>query len=111
MKKTLIVSAHPSSLGFTHKIAQEYKKSVEENNGSAFILDLYNEENLQDYLKFENVKTDFPQDEKTLSMHKKISEADEIVLVAPIWWGQVPAIMKNFIDTNFGAGFAFKYEK
>jgi NAD(P)H dehydrogenase (quinone) len=47
------------------------------------------------------VKTDFPQDKKTLGMHEKISNADEIVLVAPIWWGQIPAIMKNFIDTNF----------
>jgi multimeric flavodoxin WrbA len=34
-------------------------------------------------------------------MHDKILNADEIVLIAPIWWGQVPAIMKNFIDRNF----------
>jgi NAD(P)H dehydrogenase (quinone) len=101
MKKTLIITAHPSSLGFTHKIADKYKKSVEKNNSTAEILNLYKKENTQDYLRFENVKTDFPQDEKTLSMHKKITEADEIVLVAPIWWGQIPAIMKNFIDTNF----------
>ncbi len=30
MKKTLIVTAHPSSLWFTHKIAESYKKSIEE---------------------------------------------------------------------------------
>jgi hypothetical protein len=30
MKNTLIITAHPSSLGFTHKIAEEYKKSIED---------------------------------------------------------------------------------
>lgn len=111
MKKTLIVTAHPSSLWFTHKIAENYKKSIEGNGWNAEILDLYKKENTQDFLRFENVKTDFPQDELTNKMHERISQADEIVLVAPIWWGQVPAIMKNFIDSNFGAWFAFKYSK
>mgnify|MGYP001943271804 FL=1 len=111
MKKTLIVTAHPSSLWFTHKIAESYKKSIEENGWNAEILDLYKKENTQDFLRFENVKTDFPQDELTNKMHERISQADEIVLVAPIWWGQVPAIMKNFIDSNFWAWFAFQYAK
>lgn len=111
MKNTLIITAHPSSEWFTHKIADKYKKAIESNDWKADILDLYQKENTQDYLRFENVKTDFPQDELTHKMHERISNADEIVLVAPIWWGQVPAIMKNFIDSNFGAWFAFKYWK
>jgi NAD(P)H dehydrogenase (quinone) len=44
-------------------------------------------------------------------MQEKILWADEIVLVFPIWWGDMPAIMKNWMDCNFMSGFAFKYEK
>lgn len=36
--------------------------------------------------------------------------ADELVFVFPIWWGDAPAILKNFIDCNFHSGFAFRYE-
>jgi putative NADPH-quinone reductase len=75
-------------------------------------MDLYSPENAQPFLKFEDVATDWPTDDAVMNaVHQKITDADELVIVAPIWWGQVPAIMKNFLDTNFGAGFAFKYEK
>lgn len=112
MKNTLIVTAHPSSKGFTHKIAVRYKQAAENNWKLVEIMDLYAEENAQPFLSFEDVKSDFPADDIVMNkVHEKITNADEIVMVAPIWWGQVPAIMKNFIDRNFGAGFAFKYEK
>jgi len=41
----------------------------------------------------------------------KISWADELVFISPIWQMGVPAIMKNFFDVNLTAGFAFKYTK
>jgi NAD(P)H dehydrogenase (quinone) len=43
------------------------------------------------------------------AMHAKITEADNIVFVHPMWWVSMPAIMKNFIDVNISARFAFKY--
>lgn len=112
MKKTFIVTAHPSSQGFTHKIAENYKLSVEENGWTAEIMNLYAEENAQPFLKFEDIRKDFPSNTEVINrVHQKITDADELVIVSPIWWGQVPGIMKNFIDTNFSTWFAFKYEK
>ena len=112
MKKTFIITAHPSTQGFTHKIAENYKLSVEENGWTAEIMNLYEEQNAQPFLKFEDIKKDFPSDTEVINrVHQKITDADELVIVSPIWWGQVPAIMKNFIDTNFSTWFAFKYEK
>lgn len=49
-------------------------------------------------------------DDTTRALQKEIQEADELVLIFPIWWGDMPAIMKNWMDSNFLAGFAFKYE-
>jgi NAD(P)H dehydrogenase (quinone) len=103
--KTLIITAHPSSKGFTHKIA----KTFAENARDAEILDLYNTELAQDFLRFEDMKN-ISEDPKRSVIQKKISEAEEIVFVHPMWWGGAPAILKNFIDQNFTTGFAFLYE-
>jgi putative NADPH-quinone reductase len=46
----------------------------------------------------------------TKKIQEKILAADELVFIFPIWWGDAPAIMKNFIDSNFQSGFAFRYE-
>ncbi len=111
MKKILIITANPSSQGFTHQIAEKYSQVSKSLNAQVEILDLYKSENTQEYLQYENIRTDWPKDEKIKSMQEKIINADELVFVAPVWWGSVPAVMKNFIDVNFQAGFAFNYGK
>lgn len=104
----LIITAHPSSQGFTHKIAQKISELSTQKGDVVEILDLYKTDLKQDFLAFENMK-DFGKDATTQELQAKIIWADELVFVFPIWWGDTPAIMKNFIDCNFGAGFAFKY--
>lgn len=107
--KKFIITAHPSSQGFTHKIAERLTKLSAERGDEVEILDLYKTELKQDFLSFEDMK-EMGQDDITKQIQAKISWADELVFVFPIWWGDAPAILKNFIDCNFGAGFAFKYE-
>lgn len=106
--KSLIITAHPSSLGFTHRIASAYKAGVESVGGEVEILDLYKESCNQEYLSFENIK-DSSIDTLRDLYQKKITEANNIVFIHPLWWGSMPAIMKNFIDCNFTPGFAYRY--
>ncbi len=105
--KSLIITAHPSSKGLTHRIAQAYKTGAESKGVEVEILDLYKEPR-QDFLAFENLK-DPTIDPLRDSYQGKIKEAGDIVFIHPLWWGATPAIMKNFIDCNFSAHFAFKY--
>jgi putative NADPH-quinone reductase len=107
MKKILIVTAHPSSHGFVHKIAETYLEASKKKGNTVEILNLYDVKNAQPFLKFETEKT-WPQ-EKLQEMQQKIANADEIVLSFPIWWGDAPAILKNWVDCNITAGFAYKY--
>lgn len=107
----LIVTAHPSSTGFTHKIANRYKQEKEERGHDVFIMDLYKKKYSQPFLDFENIKTDWKPTAAHKTIQEKIQWADEIVFVFPIWWFGPPAIMKNFLDQNFTAGFAYKYNK
>ena len=106
--KTLIITAHPSPKGFTHKIAEAYKSGAESVGVDVEIIDLYKEPVRQPYLTFENIK-DLKADQLRDHYQNKIKEANDIVFVHPLWWGAPPAILKNFIDCNFSSQFAFKY--
>lgn len=104
----LIITAHPSKYGFTHKIAERYARESKNLKKNVEILDLYKPENRQDFLTFENIK-EMPADPQVQKMQEKISWADEIVFIFPLWWYGEPAIMKNFWDNNFTARFAYRY--
>lgn len=107
--KKLIITANPSQKWFTHTIANHYKKLSESKWDTVEILDLYKTPLQQWFLTYEN-KSDKRTDETTLAIQSKISSADEITFIFPIWWADAPAIVKNFIDCNFTSWFAFKYE-
>lgn len=64
-------------------------------------------------LKFEtNVLTSAPQkqylEEDLRRAQELILWADHLVFVFPTWWGQVPAILKGFLDRTLTPGFAFR---
>lgn len=106
--KILIVTAHPSKFGFTHKIAETYKNERISCGDRVEILDLYAKENRQDFLVFEEIKN-MPEDPTVIEMQGKITQADEMVFIFPLWWYGEPAIMKNFWDKNFTARYAYRY--
>ncbi len=93
--KKLIIKAHPSSQWFTHKIAESYSDWAKDAHCDVEIIDLYDEDFHQDYLKFEDKKI-FWEDKNRLKIQNKINEASELVFIFPVWWWDAPAIMKNF---------------
>ena len=46
-------------------------------------------------------------DELVKKYQKYIKESDEIVFIFPIWWNNVPAMLKGFFDKVFIKEFAF----
>ena len=108
--KKLIIIAQPSKKWFLWELALEYKKQSKLIWDKIEVLDLYNKKNFQPNLEFQNMKV-LNKDPNREKFQKKIKRADELVFIFPIWWGNMPAILKNFIDTNFEAGFAYKFQK
>jgi NAD(P)H dehydrogenase (quinone) len=106
----LIITAHPSTKGFTHKIAKVFLHKAHENGDEAEILNLYNPKYKLDFLKFEDIKTT-KENKIVLQLQDKIRLADNLVFIYPKWWYAMPAIFKNFLDVVFISGFAFKYVK
>lgn len=108
--KKIIITANPSSKGFTHIIANRLQELSTKKWDIVEIIDLYKSELKQDYLTYEDL-SEMWKDEKVKKIQEKITWADELVFVFPVWWGDMPAIMKNFWDNNFTTWFAYKYEK
>ncbi|MCA9459011.1 MAG: NAD(P)H-dependent oxidoreductase [Nanoarchaeota archaeon] len=104
--KKIVITASPSKLSFTNKIAERIK---EKSKDEIFVIDLYDKENELEFLSFQNVKKDFPIDDKIKKYQKMVSEADELIFVFPLWNFGEPAILKNFYDRVFTSHFAFKY--
>lgn len=50
-------------------------------------------------------------DEQTLSYARRLQNAEHLVLIFPIWWEVMPALMKGFIDKLIFPGIAYGYTK
>ena len=108
MKNILIVTAHPSSHNVTKGIAEIYREEKEKQGVKVEILDLYRSKQLS-FLSFEDANS--PKEEGLKPYQQMIADTDEIVFVYPFWWGTMPAILKNWIDSVLTRGFAFEYNE
>ncbi len=108
--KTLIIYAHPNKEGNNGLILKNVKNFLKNTNYE--ILDLYS-------MKYKPVLEDkelYTQGKKhksktTKKLQDKISESDKIIVIYPVWWNNMPAILKGFFEKIITPGFAFKYKK
>jgi len=106
MTHFLLVVAHPSEQGLVTLMGQNMQKQIVEQGSTVEVLDLYRDSHTQDFSGRENATI---AQTKLEYMQNLISRADQIVLAYPLWYGGPPAILKNWLDTNFTAHFAFVY--
>lgn len=111
MMKSLLIIANPSKTSFTHAMADAYKEKCRIAWWEVQIIDLYDLN--QNFLAYESTtelqKWNHNGGDKMIEVQKQITWCDEMVFFFPIWWWWAPAILKNFFDVNFSAGFAFQF--
>lgn len=107
-----IVLSHPWHGSFNKAILDTITTKLDKENKAYQIIDLHKD-------KFEPAYT-----EDDLSVYNKgqykdplvgkyqamLKNTSEIILVFPIWWGNMPAMLKGFFDKTFLYDFAFNYE-
>ncbi len=108
--KYLIVYAHPNPKSFNNAIRGHVEAALKKQGKQYSVRDLY-------LLKWNPVlggedlnfskKGKTPADIKTEQQY--IKEADVIIVIHPIWWFGMPAVLKGYIDRVFSAGFAYEY--
>lgn len=110
MKKTLIIYCHPYSQSFNHAIKETVESNLVAANEAFSIIDLYQD-------KFEPAYTSDElalfKDGKTLDplvtkYMRELNECSDIVAIFPIWWSDVPGMMKGFFDKVMKMNFAYK---
>lgn len=104
---TLIVAAHPDQDSLTHHIARRLERALQP--GTAELADLAAEGfdprfTLADRHTY-RVGGDFAAD--VAAEHLRLDRAAHLVLVFPVYWWSMPALLKGWIDRVFVHGWAF----
>lgn len=109
MKKILILMGHPNKDSFGNALADAYQSGAGKANAEIRRMNLA-DLNFDPLLHkgYKEIQTLEPDLQK---VQENILWAEHLVFVYPIWWGNLPALVKGFVDRVFLPGFAFKYHK
>lgn len=109
MTKVLIIDGHPNKESFNNALAQAYLKGAKVSGAEIkqiIIRELKFNPNLAfGYQKISELEPDL------IEAQQKITWANHLVWIHPVWWGGLPAITKGFIDRVFLPGFGFKFKE
>lgn len=107
---TLIVTSHPNPDALTHSVARLIADGIVATPGATVELaDLhaegfdprYTRQDLDGHHRL----SPFPAD--VLAEQARLDRADTLVLVFPVYWWSMPALMKGWIDRVFTGGWAY----
>ncbi|MGR6836904.1 NAD(P)H-dependent oxidoreductase [Syntrophomonas erecta] len=108
--KALVVYSHPNPMSFNAAVAKVVQEELEKKQFQVKVKDLYAMNwnpvlSAQDFEGFHtgNIAEDIKKEQAD------VASADLIVMIAPVWWYSVPALLKGYIDRVFSIGFAYKY--
>lgn len=126
-KKVLIVYAHPEPASLTCQFTDAAVQALQEQGHDVMLSDLYG----MDW-KAVFDEDDFParaapdrlsfisesahsystgqQTADIASEQQKLLAADAVILLFPLWWFGMPAILKGWIDRVYAYGFAYGYK-
>ena len=109
--KHLIIYTHLNPDSFTRAVANKAEEVLIEKGDTFKTIDLYKDK-FNPVLQMPDIEYNFyekeaPEDVK--HYQELISWADNLIFVFPLWWSQMPAMLKGFIDRTFTNGFAYLY--
>lgn len=126
-KRVLVVYAHPEPASLTRQLVEVAVETLEGQGHEVVRSDLYG-------MRWKAVydQDDFPsrvdpdrlsfiaesahaystgrQTDDVAAEQAKLSSADAVILLFPLWWFGVPAILKGWIERVFAYGFGYGYK-
>ncbi|WP_185933305.1 NAD(P)H-dependent oxidoreductase [Rhizobium sp. P007] len=106
MSRILVLTAHPRATSFCAALAVAYAEGARSSGHEVRTINLWQIE--VDLAAPEYALLDSPAPWVSESQ-TQIAWCEHLVIVAPMWWGGLPATFKLFIDRVLLPGFAFKY--
>jgi NAD(P)H dehydrogenase (quinone) len=109
MQKVLIINGHPNKKSLCNGITEAYYQGSSSAGNEVEVIHL-SELNFSLNLSYGySQRTELESD--LIMAQQKITWANHIVIIHPVWWGGVPALLKGFFDRVLLPGFAFKYRE
>ncbi|WP_343950097.1 NAD(P)H oxidoreductase [Nonomuraea longicatena] len=109
-KTALLVVSHPRATSLTQRAAVRARRRLEREGYSVDLLDLY-AEGFDPRMPLED-EPDWGYRDKVYSAEvrrhmSRIEAADLIVVIFPIWWFGLPAMLKGWIDRVWNYGLSY----
>jgi putative NADPH-quinone reductase len=96
MRKIMIVVGHPQEHTLCEAMGNAYKKGAE---GAGHEVKLFALAKMQfDPILHEGYRREQPLEPDLRSAYEALAACDHLVLIFPLWCGDMPAIMKGFIE-------------
>lgn len=105
-KKVLIINGHPNPNSLCNGLAEAYQKGSKLGGHEVELLNVRDLEFTLDLSKWYSLKSGLEPD--LVKAQQLITWANHIVVIHPVWWGSVPALLKAFFDRALTSGYAFK---
>lgn len=108
-KKIFIFTGNPDKQSFSTALAQAYERGARQAGHEVRFMHLSN-------MKFDPVlrhgyKTIQELEPDLVRFQENVKWCEHFVSVFPIWWSDMPALMKGLIDRVWMPGFAFRFRK
>lgn len=108
---TVILYAHPYDRSFNHAVLESLKEALKEKGKKFEVIDLHADgfnpvldaDNLALYNEGKSID---PLVDKYLDL---LIKSDELFMIFPIWWSEMPAIVRGFFDKAMLVGRAYTY--
>ncbi|MCB0414169.1 MAG: NAD(P)H-dependent oxidoreductase [Bdellovibrionales bacterium] len=108
-KKILIIDAHPDKSSLCCSLADSY---LEKSSAAGFDVQKLSLRDLEFDLNLKHGYRIIQELEPDLIKSQKLIKwCEHLVIIYPMWWGMVPALLKGFLDRCWLPGFAFKYHE
>jgi putative NADPH-quinone reductase len=107
-KKVLVVLGHPDPESFNAAIFRAYVQAATAAGHEVRTLEL-GQLDFDPVLRY-GYRQRMAPDPMIERSQEWIKWAQHIVLIFPVWWSQMPALLKGWVDRTFTPGFAYNYE-
>ena len=125
-KRILVVYAHPEPASLTRQLVEVAVEALQEQGHEVLRSDLYgmrwkavydaddfpsrlDPERLSFIAESGNAYATGHQTDDVAAEQAKLAGADAVILLFPLWWFGVPAILKGWIERVFAYGFGYGY--
>jgi NAD(P)H dehydrogenase (quinone) len=103
----LIIDGHPNPDSFCAALAQKYADAARQAGAKVEILSL--RDLSFDVILHQGYQAKQALEPDLVKAQAMIKASRHLVIVTPVWWGSMPALLKGFLDRTMERGWAFRY--